>query len=71
MAGGGCVDAQHQSLALILAALGPEDVSRVRLGRLTPYTCGLRQTLQNTISSGLVCACAGSRRCGTCATFSV
>lgn len=33
---GGCVDAMHQPLILILMALGPEDVARCRLGALTP-----------------------------------
>ena len=33
---GGVVDSSHQSLALILLAIGPEQVSRVRLGQLTP-----------------------------------
>jgi RNA 3'-terminal phosphate cyclase-like protein len=35
---GGCVDASNQSIALLFMALTPEDVSRVRLGRLSPYT---------------------------------
>lgn len=39
MESGGCVDSTHQSLALVLMALCPEDVSRIRLGRLTPFTC--------------------------------
>lgn len=33
---GGCVDALHQPLVLTLMALCPEDVSRVRLGSVTP-----------------------------------
>lgn len=33
---GGVVDSTHQSLALILLAIGPEQVSRIRLGQLTP-----------------------------------
>eukprot|EP01062_Namystynia_karyoxenos_P059836 TRINITY_DN51257_c0_g1_i1.p1 TRINITY_DN51257_c0_g1~~TRINITY_DN51257_c0_g1_i1.p1 ORF type:complete len:373 (+),score=71.99 TRINITY_DN51257_c0_g1_i1:86-1204(+) len=32
---GGCVDAHHQALALVLLALTPEEVSSVRLGPLT------------------------------------
>lgn len=35
---GGCVDASHQWLVLLFMALASEDVSSVRLGRLTPYT---------------------------------
>lgn len=34
--GGGCIDATHQPLVLILMALGPEDVARCRMGALTP-----------------------------------
>lgn len=35
---GGCVDTLHQSLVLLLMALSPEDVSKVRFGKLTPYS---------------------------------
>ena len=35
---GGCIDSDLQSMALLFMCLGPEDVSRIRLGRLTPYT---------------------------------
>jgi RNA 3'-terminal phosphate cyclase-like protein len=35
---GGCVDSRHQSMALLLMLLCPEDVSKVRLGKLTPHT---------------------------------
>eukprot|EP00455_Lapot_gusevi_P000512 TRINITY_DN10232_c0_g1_i5.p1 TRINITY_DN10232_c0_g1~~TRINITY_DN10232_c0_g1_i5.p1 ORF type:complete len:223 (-),score=11.21 TRINITY_DN10232_c0_g1_i5:35-703(-) len=35
---GGCVDTSHQSMALLYMALCPEDVSRVRFGKLSPYT---------------------------------
>ncbi len=35
---GGTVDATHQPLMLLLMALCPEDVSRVRTGPLTPHT---------------------------------
>ena len=34
----GCVDSSNQSLMLLLMASGPEDVSRIRLGKLTNYT---------------------------------
>lgn len=32
------MDGTHQSLALMLAALGPREVNKVRLGALTMYT---------------------------------
>jgi RNA 3'-terminal phosphate cyclase-like protein len=35
---GGVCDSNHQSLMLLMMILGPEDVSKVRLGALTPYT---------------------------------
>lgn len=35
---GGCIDTGSQSIALLLMCLGPEDVSRVRLGKLSQYT---------------------------------
>jgi len=35
---GGCVDSSNQYLVLSLMALGPKDVSRVKLGPLSPYT---------------------------------
>jgi len=34
----GCVDSSNQSLMLLLMAAGPEDVSKIRLGKLTNYT---------------------------------
>lgn len=34
----GCVDSSNQSLMLLLMATGPEDVSKIRLGKLTNYT---------------------------------
>ena len=34
---GGVVDGTHQGLLLLLCALGPEEVSKVRLGPLTPH----------------------------------
>lgn len=33
---GGVVDGSHQPLALMLAALGPDEISQLRLGPLTP-----------------------------------
>lgn len=35
---GGCVDTQSQSICLLFMVLGPEDVSKVRFGKLSPYT---------------------------------
>ena len=35
---GGCVDSSTQSLALLMMALGDKDVSKVKLGPLSPYT---------------------------------
>lgn len=35
---GGCLDTTSQSLAILFMALGPEDVSKVKIGKLTPYT---------------------------------
>jgi RNA 3'-terminal phosphate cyclase-like protein len=35
---GGCVDTANQSFFLLLMVLGPEDVSKIRLGKLSPYT---------------------------------
>ncbi|KAG5179601.1 RNA 3'-terminal phosphate cyclase domain-containing protein [Tribonema minus] len=35
---GGCVDSTHQSLAMLLMVLCPEDVSRLRVGKLTAYS---------------------------------
>ena len=32
------MDSVHQSLALLFMVLCPEDVSKVRLGKLTPHT---------------------------------
>lgn len=34
----GCVPRSHQSLALLLMALGPQDVGHARLGALTPHS---------------------------------
>ncbi|XP_022105535.1 RNA 3'-terminal phosphate cyclase-like protein [Acanthaster planci] len=35
---GGCVDSRHQSLTLLLMALGQSDVSKLLTGPLSPYT---------------------------------
>ena len=44
---GGCVDSTSQSLALLLAALGPKDVSRVVSGPLTDYTINFLRHLKD------------------------
>jgi len=35
---GGCVDTTNQSIALLFMVLCPEAITKVRLGRLSPYT---------------------------------
>lgn len=35
---GGCVDTSCQSIALLLMCLGPEDISRIRIGNLSQYS---------------------------------
>jgi RNA 3'-terminal phosphate cyclase-like protein len=35
---GGCFDSANQWIALLFMVLGPEDVSKVCLGALTPFT---------------------------------
>eukprot|EP01126_Amoeba_proteus_P035862 TRINITY_DN3628_c0_g1_i4.p1 TRINITY_DN3628_c0_g1~~TRINITY_DN3628_c0_g1_i4.p1 ORF type:complete len:156 (-),score=13.53 TRINITY_DN3628_c0_g1_i4:122-589(-) len=35
---GGCVDTSNQSFFIVFMALGPEDVSRLRIGKLSSYT---------------------------------
>jgi RNA 3'-terminal phosphate cyclase-like protein len=34
----GVVDSVSQSVAILFMALGPEDVSKIRVGKLTEYT---------------------------------
>ncbi|RYG41210.1 hypothetical protein EON68_03340, partial [archaeon] len=43
---GGCIDTNTQSLILTLMALCPEDVSRVRLGALSPSAIATLQLLR-------------------------
>ena len=38
IAKGGCIDTANQALVLLYMALSPEDVSKVRFGKLTPYS---------------------------------
>ena len=42
---GGCVDTSHQTLMFMLMTLCPEDVSRVRVGQLSPYSIRFLRTL--------------------------
>jgi RNA 3'-terminal phosphate cyclase-like protein len=42
----GCVDSSNQSLMLLLMAAGPEDVSKIRLGKLTDYTIEFLRHIQ-------------------------
>eukprot|EP01132_Coremiostelium_polycephalum_P003233 gene3233-4047_t len=35
---GGCVDSHNQSIALLFMILCPEDISKLKLGKITPYT---------------------------------
>ena len=37
IAQGGCIDSAHQSLAILLMAFCPEDVSTLRVGKLAPH----------------------------------
>ncbi|KAF5912765.1 hypothetical protein HPG69_007755 [Diceros bicornis minor] len=46
---GGCVDSTNQSLALLLMTLGQQDVSKVLLGPLSPYTCGIKDFLSKVV----------------------
>ena len=43
----GTLDAANQPLALTLMALGPEDVSRVRVGTLTPFSIEVLRLLRD------------------------
>jgi len=38
---GGCVDTSNQPYMLMFMVLGPEDVSKIRIGKLSPYTIAL------------------------------
>ena len=44
---GGCVDTQHQALCCMLMVIGPEDVSKVRFGKLSPYTIAYLRDLRD------------------------
>ncbi|GAX85703.1 hypothetical protein CEUSTIGMA_g13117.t1 [Chlamydomonas eustigma] len=44
---GGVVDGTHQSMVLLLAAIGPEEANQVRLGPLTPQAVRTLRTLRD------------------------
>lgn len=44
---GGCVDSTNQWLALLFMALCPEDISRMRLGKLSEYTINYLRLLRD------------------------
>lgn len=66
---GGCVDASHQAVCLLMMVLGPEDISRVRIGKLSPYTItclrlyreifGVTFRVKPQKDGSLVCSCRG------------
>ncbi|KAL3931706.1 MAG: hypothetical protein SGPRY_001009 [Prymnesium sp.] len=66
---GGVVDSANQPTALLLMALGPEDVSRVRLGPLTPFAIdtlrlihdflGIAFQIEASPDGSVVLACRG------------
>jgi len=43
---GGCVDTANQSFFLLLMVLGQEDVSKIRIGKLSPYTIAYLQHIK-------------------------
>jgi len=43
---GGCVDTAHQSFVFLLMALSPEDVTKVRIGKLSAYSVRYLQNLR-------------------------
>lgn len=46
----GCVPRSHQPMLLLLMALGPEDVGRARIGRLTPQSIVMLRDLRQFLS---------------------
>ncbi|KAG0084151.1 hypothetical protein BGZ93_009570 [Podila epicladia] len=48
---GGCVDSISQTLVLLMMVLGPNDVSKVRVGELTPFTIQYLRDLQDFFGS--------------------
>ncbi|KDN45735.1 18S rRNA biogenesis protein [Tilletiaria anomala UBC 951] len=45
----GCIDRAHQAMVLLLMAVGPEDVSKVRMGRLTANAVQMLRDIQDTL----------------------
>ncbi len=50
VAAGGCVDSGHQPLMLTLMALTTEDVSRLRVGKLTAQSIATLRTLKKFLN---------------------
>lgn len=68
---GGCIDSDMQSLALEFMCLTPEDVNRLRIGRLTPYTIDALRLYQQMLgvefklsadddTKTILCSCVGT-----------
>lgn len=55
---GGCVDSAHQSLLFLLMVLCPEDVSKVRVGRLAPNAYAPRLVSDRCSSTLVVGPCS-------------
>eukprot|EP01124_Arcella_intermedia_P017999 TRINITY_DN24975_c0_g1_i1.p1 TRINITY_DN24975_c0_g1~~TRINITY_DN24975_c0_g1_i1.p1 ORF type:complete len:309 (+),score=56.67 TRINITY_DN24975_c0_g1_i1:162-1088(+) len=43
---GGCVDTSNQSFMLMYMVLGSEDISKIRIGKLSPYTISLLRNIK-------------------------
>jgi len=68
----GCVDSSHQSLLFLLMALGPEDVSKARIGHLTSNSILVLRAIKDFLGVAfrlrddkeypgtLVCSCLGN-----------
>lgn len=70
IARGGCVDTQNQVITLLFMALGTEDVSKVRIGKLSPYAIQFLRHMRDflgitfkiktdTESQSLILSCMG------------
>jgi RNA 3'-terminal phosphate cyclase-like protein len=68
---GGCLDATHQGLAFTLMALCPEDVSRIRIGKLSKFGIDTLRALDQFLkvrfrlkpdkkTGTIMCSCVGS-----------
>ncbi|GAB1605437.1 RNA 3'-terminal phosphate cyclase-like protein [Argonauta hians] len=44
---GGCVDSLNQSMASLFMVLGSQDVSKLQVGQLTPYTIGVMRLIRD------------------------